>query len=598
MQIIKTIMISIALLLAPGYALAADLDFMRISLIEGDVQIKTPEAGDWGPASINGPVGEGDQLWIPGGGRVELQLDSGTYIRLDQDSALQVLALDRDSSQFYLSQGHAYIYYNATKGNEIQFDTPDASTRAYNTAVFKVDMSDRYTDVTVYKGYVETENSIGTTRINANEVISLGKDTNGEVSPIGPPDSWERWNKERNDRMLGRRDMSSRYLPDELRGYSADFDDNGKWVNVPDYGNVWTPTVIVFQDWAPYRHGRWIWRGGDYVWVGYERWGWAPYHYGRWAFARGYGWCWVPPARGEVYWGPGYVGWVRTGDYVAWVPLAPRETYYGRGHYGPHSVNITNINITQVNVTNVYKNVNVNNSVTVINRNSFNTASPTRANVHQDIIRKNIFVKNNFSVVGPNIKPTRASYFGSAKPVPAAKLPPQHVKEQSVRALKEARPFVRESDKSVMRRGARTEALPVIKDTTPRTPGKGRPALQQVRPEERGKPVAPAPKPEQKIERREIKPPVERGKSEVREAAPPAKIERREVQPPVERRRPIAPEPKPEPKIEKREIKPPVEKKPEVREAAPESKDEKKPSEHIEGPQGEQKRQRFEERGR
>ena len=51
--------------------------------------MKTPEAGDWGLASINGPLGEGDQIWVPEGGRVELQLNTGTYIRLDQNSALE-----------------------------------------------------------------------------------------------------------------------------------------------------------------------------------------------------------------------------------------------------------------------------------------------------------------------------------------------------------------------------------------------------------------------------------------------------------------------------------------------------------------------------
>jgi len=75
---------------------------------------------------------------------------------------------------------------------------------------------------------------------------------------------------------------------------------------------------------------------------------------------------WVPPVRGAVYWGPGYVGWVSTPTYVAWVPLAPGETYYGHGYYGPHSVNVTKVNVNTVVVKNVYKNVHVNNGVTVV----------------------------------------------------------------------------------------------------------------------------------------------------------------------------------------------------------------------------------------
>jgi hypothetical protein len=289
MKILKVVTIVTVLLLVPVYAISSNLGYMHITLIEGDVQIKTPEAGDWGLASINGPLAEGDQVWVPQGGRVELQLNTGTYIRLDQDSALQILSMDEDSSQFYLSQGHAYIFYDAPRGGVIQVDTPDASTHAFDRAIFRIDMSDQYTDVAVYKGYVETENKIGKTRINAGEMLSLGENTDGEVAPIGSPDEWESWNEARNDKIFARRDRGSRYLPVELRAYSSDLDSSGRWVQVPDYGYVWAPTVFVGASWSPYSEGRWIWMGGEYVWVAYEPWGWAPYHYGRWAFVASVG---------------------------------------------------------------------------------------------------------------------------------------------------------------------------------------------------------------------------------------------------------------------------------------------------------------------
>ena len=42
---------------------------LRLSLLEGDIQIKTVDLGDWSPASINLPLKEGDELWIPESGR-------------------------------------------------------------------------------------------------------------------------------------------------------------------------------------------------------------------------------------------------------------------------------------------------------------------------------------------------------------------------------------------------------------------------------------------------------------------------------------------------------------------------------------------------
>ncbi len=481
------VLMATMLLFAPAYAFSAGLGYMRISYIEGDVQVKTPEAGEWGGASINAPLAEGDEVWTPAGSRAELQLNNGTYIRLDGESALQILSIDNDSSQFYLAQGGAYVYYDAPQGSVVQIDSPDASVRAFSRGIFRLDMTDRYTDVAVYKGYVKTENSAGLTRINAGQMLSLGRDTSGELAPLGPADEWEDWNNARNQRVLARRDGGSRYLPADLQVYAADFDANGRWVQAPEYGQVWTPTVAVSVDWAPYRKGRWIWRGGDYVWVGLEPWGWAPYHYGRWAFVASFGWCWVPPAAGDIYWSPGYVGWVRTPDYVAWVPLAPGERYYGRGDFGRNSVNITNINVTQVNITNVYRNVNINNGVTVINRNTFNTASPTIVNVNRNVIQQNIFVKNNMSAGPPAINPARGSYFASSRPIPPAKLPPQPIRNLKPREIKQARPLIREPNRSVLNPNARVQPLQTTTVNQPRTPGRERPKLQNIQPTYRGR---------------------------------------------------------------------------------------------------------------
>ncbi len=237
-------------------------------------------------------------------------------------------------------------------------------------------------------------------------------------------------------------------------------------------------------NWSPYRDGRWIWWGGDYVWVGSEPWGWTPYHYGRWSFRVNIGWFWVPPVAKEVYWSPGYVGWVRTADYVGWVPLAPGEIYYGRGNYGRYSVNITNVSTKRV-IPNVFKNVRVNNGVTIVDRNTFATGSPRVVRVDQSVIQRQIFTRNNISLGTPAIKPTKASYFPSSRPVPVAKRPPLPVRNIQIAPLRQSRPLIRQSDKSVINPSIKPTTLPVNKVTTPRTPGKGKPMIQQMKPAER-----------------------------------------------------------------------------------------------------------------
>jgi hypothetical protein len=510
----KVILLVMAVLLLPTYVHALALGSVRISFLEGDVQMRTTESGDWVPAAVNTPLDEGDELWVPEGGRLEFQLNTGTSVRLDQNSALQILTLDGTSSQFYLTEGHIYVDYNAPRGNVIQFDTPVSSLRSYDRSVFRVDVPDQYTDVSVFRGWVDAEGRAGRTRVNAGRTLTLGEDREAELAPIGRPDDWQNWNVERDRRFASRGD-SYRYLPEELRAYSSDLDDNGRWVQVPEYGYVWTLRTVS-ADWAPYRMGRWMWRGGDYVWISSEPWGWTPYHYGRWAYAPRIGWFWVPPLRREVYWGPGYVGWVRTRDHVAWVPLAPREVYYGYGNYGPNSVDIRNRNIREINITNItYRNVQVNNSVTVINNNTFVTGRREVVNV-----KGNLFLTEKINIGRPDIKPERASYAPVVKTIEPAKLPPQQVNRIAVKELKQERRLVKEQNQSVINKGEPVKPLVVKTVEQPKTPTE---KVQERK--QRGTSAAPGESP--------------RVKSEEKSASPSGASETKETK----GRRPSSPEP-------------------------------------------------------
>ncbi len=251
------------------------------------------------------------------------------------------------------------------------------------------------------------------------------------------------------------------------------------------------PHVHISVGWAPYRNGRWTWIGGDYVWIAFEPWGWAPYHYGRWTFLASFGWCWVPPDRGDVYWGPGYVGWVYTPTYVSWVPLAPREIYYGYGNYGRHSVNIVNVNINTIVVKNVYRNVSVSNAVTVVHRDTF-----LKGKREDFRLRENPFLKERISVGRPAIAPERATKMPVIKEIPRAKEPPARVRDIKVREIKEKRLFVKEREKSVLLPQASQKSMPLRTVREPKTGGSVRaqepervPARQRIQPSETERPV-------------------------------------------------------------------------------------------------------------
>ncbi len=415
----------LGIMLIPVYAFADDLGLVRLSLIEGDVQVMIQDTTDWAPAAINLPMNEHDRLWVPGNSRAELQIRGGVYARADGNSALDILTVNRDSAQFYLNQGHIYINNRRGGINTVQVDTPVTSLRTYDNSIMMVDVTeDGVNEISVLKGTVYAESRAGATTVTAGNTLTIRGENNAEISPISSPDEWEQWNMDR-DAQASAWTESSRYLPDELHEYNSDFDQYGRWDYVSEYGYVWFPTVVT-ADWAPYSYGSWLWIRGNYVWVDYNPWGWAPSHYGRWVFVGSRGWCWVPPAVGAAYWGPGYVGWVVTPTYVAWVPLAPGEIYYGYGYYGPGSVNITTVNINTVVVNRSYRNTAVNNSVVVVRRDTFGTGRRVPVRIHENPFERRPG-RQNINIVPPRVRPERQIVI----------TPPAEVREHTQQLMRE-----------------------------------------------------------------------------------------------------------------------------------------------------------------
>lgn len=440
----RTFILVVAVLF-PVAANSSTLGELRLSYIEEDAQLWNDEAGEWIPVSINMPLYAGDRLWVPENGKLEIQARNGTFVRLNEYSSLEIIRIEADSQQLYLSEGRAYFYFRGFKNDMIQLDTPFSSIRAYEGAKFLADVArSGETDISVVEGELLVDSSDGSLRLKEGQRLALGQNY-AEISALGRPDYWEKWNRDR-DWKIADRQPRDKYLPDELRSYAGEFEEYGRWVRVREHGYVWTPTFSIVAGWSPYSQGRWIWRGGDYVWISYEPWGWVPYHYGRWSFIASVGWCWVPPSRGNAYWGPGYVGWVSTPTYVAWVPLAPGEIYYGYGDYGPYSMNIININISKTIVKHSYKNVQERNAVTIVHHDTFLRGRHRAVNV-----KENPFLKHRTHLGRPSIAPEKETYAPISKDIPETKLPPEYLRRAKTKHVHEERPLVKEKGSPVLK---------------------------------------------------------------------------------------------------------------------------------------------------
>jgi len=119
-------------------------------------------------------------------------------------------------------------------------------------------------------------------------------------------------------------DISYQTFYDDLSPY-------GQWINYPQYGYVWQPSVA--DDFKPYAtNGHWSYTDLGWTWVSGYDWGWATFHYGRWFYDNDYGWMWQP----GYEWAPAWVSWRNSDDYYGWAPLTPEVSLsISIGSYNP-----------------------------------------------------------------------------------------------------------------------------------------------------------------------------------------------------------------------------------------------------------------------
>ena len=353
----------------------------RISLINGDVSVKRGDSGDMTAAAINAPLVVQDRIFTGPGSRAELQFDHSNMIRMAANAEVRLAELSQRRYIVQLARGLVTFRVLRDQQADIELSTSSISLRPAKRGVYRVEvLEDGTTEVTVRSGEAEVYTPQGTERVRAGRtLIARGSSTNPEFrdGPGTPVDDWDNWN-DRRDREL-ERSISYRYMSTDIYG-GEDLDNHGRWVTVPEYGNVWTPYAAA--DWAPYRVGRWSWIDWyGWTWISHDPWGWAPYHYGRWFNQPGYGWCWWPGGSGSRHWWRpalvGFFGWNGQSGFgggfgfgrIGWTPLGPHERFrpwYGSRSYGGYRNNTYIDNsvriVNNVNINN-YRNARVRNGV-------------------------------------------------------------------------------------------------------------------------------------------------------------------------------------------------------------------------------------------
>jgi hypothetical protein len=294
---------------------------VRLSSVDGKVQVSQGNQVIADTAVINTPLFEGMQVATHDDGRAEIQFEDGSVARISPNSSVTLTVLRPDDgvggTEIRLDGGLGYFeLQSGSQPGHIQVRFGDSVVTSSGFTVLRVDMDNAPGDLAVFSGNAHLERgSAMSIDLHGGESLALDASNPSQynLAESIEPDSWDSWNSDRDQAMTSaaasRTEATSSFVNNSNPAWN-DLDANGNWYNVPGQGYVWSPYDAAGAGWDPYGNGYWMFtpRFG-YMWVSGDSWGYMPFNCGMWNFYNDFGWGWNPGAGAcNPWWGAGLWG--------------------------------------------------------------------------------------------------------------------------------------------------------------------------------------------------------------------------------------------------------------------------------------------------
>jgi hypothetical protein len=291
---------------------------IRLSNVEGQVQLSQGTQLLANPAVVNTPLFEGSLLTTGDDGRTEIQFEDGSVARLSPNSSmtLAVLRGQDGSSEAEIALESGLAYFELQGGGlagTIRVRFAGSTVTASGFTVLRINLDNAPGELAVFSGnaHIEHGSAMALDLRGGESVVLNGADpARYNLSESIEPDSWDTWNSDRDEALsadAAARTGATRSFPDAGNPAWGDLDANGTWYNVPDQGYIWSPTDASNPGFDPYGNGNWMWTPGyGYIFVSGYAWGYTPFQCGTWNYFEAFGWGWAPGINGcQPWWGGG-----------------------------------------------------------------------------------------------------------------------------------------------------------------------------------------------------------------------------------------------------------------------------------------------------
>src|SRR5579875_3275089 len=226
----------------------------RLSIIQGDVNVRRGDNGELVAAVMNAPVFTQDHVQTSPGSRAEIELDYANLVRLAPNTDIGFADLAYHRYQLQLGAGTIIYRVLRNANSQAEIDTPSIAIHPLSEGEYRVSvLDDGTTMISVRSGQVEIYSPRGSQRLDAGHTFLVrGNPSDPEFQPTYEParDQFDDWSAGRDRDLLA--SQSYRYVSPDIDG-AEDLDHYGNWVP-SQYGQVWEPQPPT-QDWAPYSYG-------------------------------------------------------------------------------------------------------------------------------------------------------------------------------------------------------------------------------------------------------------------------------------------------------------------------------------------------------
>jgi ferric-dicitrate binding protein FerR (iron transport regulator) len=301
---------------------AAPARAVRLSSVDGQVQLSTGNQVLADGAVANTPLFEGTRVVTSDDGRAEIQFEDGSVARLSPNSALTLTVLrgagPNGQAEITLDGGLGYFeLQNGPQSGAMSVKFGDSVATVSGFTVLRVNLDNLPGELAVFSGNAHLDRgSALAVDLHGGESLALSANdvTRYTLNESIEPDSWDSWNSDRDQVLTSesaaRTGAANNYSQGSNPAWN-DLDANGNWYNVPGQGNIWSPNDASNPGWDPYGNGNWMNSPGyGYTWISANSWGYLPYSCGNWNWYDSFGWGWAPGIGGcNPWWGSGfYIG--------------------------------------------------------------------------------------------------------------------------------------------------------------------------------------------------------------------------------------------------------------------------------------------------